>query len=123
MLKILGFPNGSQAVLKRRINMIRVVTLLDLQSKQKWLDGDSSIIIVESGHEPRTEWRRSKIKNWHSTDIPRYLQGHTNKQNHVSVLFSKQDAYTPKEFLKFLLIICTRNAMNWPSFLEICFHR
>ena len=35
MLKILGFPNGSQAVLKRRINMIRVVTLLDLQSKQK----------------------------------------------------------------------------------------
>ena len=66
MLKILGFPNGSQAVLKRRINMIRVVTLLDLQNKQKWLDGDSSIIIVESGHEPRTVWRRSKIKNWHS---------------------------------------------------------
>ena len=61
MLKILGFPNGSQVALKRRINMIRVVTLLDLQSKQKWLDGDSSIIIVESGHEPRTVWRRSKI--------------------------------------------------------------
>ena len=40
MLKILGFhnngmENGSQVVLKRRINMIRVVTLLDLQSKQR----------------------------------------------------------------------------------------
>ena len=57
------------------------------------------------------------------TDIPRNLQGHTNKQNYVSVLFTKQHAYTLKEFLKFLLIICTRNAMNWPSFLEICFHR
>ena len=57
------------------------------------------------------------------TDIPRNLQGHTNKQNYVSVLFTKQHAYTLEEFLKFLLIICTRNAMNWPSFLEICFHR
>ena len=40
MLKILGFhnngmENGSQVVLKRRINMIRVVTLLNLQSKQR----------------------------------------------------------------------------------------
>ena len=75
------------------------------------------------GHAQCGEDQKLKIDILVLTDIPRNLQGHTNKQNYVSVLFTKQHAYTLKEFLEFLLIICTRNAMNWPSFLEICFHR
>ena len=43
------------------------------------------------------EDQKLKIDTLVLTDIPRNLQGHTNKQNHVSVLFSKQDAYTLKE--------------------------
>ena len=42
--------------------------LRDLQSKQRWSESAFSIIYVEiSGHELRTVWRRSKLKNkiWH----------------------------------------------------------
>ena len=59
-----------------------------------------SIIFVEmSGHELRTVWRRSKLKNkvWHSRryirDTSRFLKGHTNKLKYVTVLFTKQHVY------------------------------
>ena len=73
-------------------------------------------------HAQYGEDQKLKIDTLVFTDIPRSLQGHTNKQKYVAVLSTKQHAYTLKEFLQFPLIICTRNAMNWPSFLEICFH-
>ena len=86
-------------------------------------------MIVESGQEPRPVWRRSKLKidTLVLTDIPRCLQGHTNKQKYVSGVIYKQHAYTLKEFLQFLLIICTeRNKLAllsgklFPSLIILC---
>ena len=74
-------------------------------------------------------WRRPKLKidTLVLTDIPRSLQGRTNKQKYVSVLFTKQHAYTLNEFLQFLLIICTErnelallSAKLFPSLIILC---
>ena len=60
-----------RVVLKRCVKwlVVTLARLRDLQSRQRWSEGAFSIIYVEiSGHELRTVWRRSKLKNkiWHS---------------------------------------------------------
>ena len=50
-------------------SVVMLARLRNLQSRQRWSEGTFSIIFVEiSGHELRTVWRRSKLKNkiWHS---------------------------------------------------------
>ena len=84
-----------------------------------------SIIFVElSGHELCTEWRRSKLKNTilHSGQYRHIaLLKRTHKQvKCVTVLFTKQHAYTLKEFLQFPLEIqhTERNNRTNPLFCK-----
>ena len=75
-----------------------------------------SIIFVElSGHELCTEWRRPKLKNkiLHSGQYRHIvLLKRTHKQvKCVIVLFTKQHAYTLKEFLQFPSRFSTQNAI------------
>ena len=74
-----------------------------------------SIIFVElSGHELCTEWRRPKLKNkiLHCGQYRHIaLLKRTHKQvKCVTVLFTKQHAYTLKEFLQFPSRFSTQNA-------------
>ena len=79
-LRISGFHNNwmenrCRVVLQLCVKVIgrnacALARLRDLQSRQRWSEGAFEIIFVEiSGHELRTVWRRSKLKNkiWHSS--------------------------------------------------------
>ena len=75
-----------------------------------------SMIFVElSGHELCTEWRRPKLKNkiLHCGQYRHIaLLKRTHKQvKCVTVLFTKQHAYTLKEFLQFPSRFSTQNAI------------
>ena len=59
----------SKRDLSQRLRACALARLRDLFSRQRWSEDAFSIIYVEiSGHEIRTVWRRSKLKNeiWHS---------------------------------------------------------
>ena len=69
-LTILGFhnnwmENSSRMVLKKLHKRDLSWCLRDLHSEQKWWEGASKIIFVESGHEPRTVWKKIKIKDFY----------------------------------------------------------
>ena len=71
-----------------------------------------SMIFVElSGHELYTEWRRPKLKNkiLHSGQYRHIAL--LKKVKCVTVLFTKQHAYTLKEFLQFPSRFSTQNAI------------
>ena len=127
-LRISGFHNNWMEN-RWRWSVVTLARLRDLQSRQRWSEGAFAIIFVKIfGHELRTVWRRSKLKNevWHFSHyrhiaLPRrafklvkirysvVYQNNTNTLWKNSCSFSRDFAHgtrwTSPPFYKFVSII------------------
>ena len=114
MLKIFGFHSNwmevrCRVVLKRCRNMI--ARSRDLQRRQRWSEGAFSIIYVEiSGHELRTVWKRSKLKNkiWHS-DHKRHIALLKRTQKRVKIGYSVYIYKTTRLHSETILAVSPKN--------------
>ena len=92
-------------------SVVTLARLRDLQSKQRWSEGAFSIIFVEiTGHELRTVWRRSKLKNivWHSSHyrhIAFLKRTHKQVEIRYSVLYKTTCIHSERILIPRLLLL------------------